>query len=223
MFKQSDIFRLPSLRRRIITVAAAMLLLPSVASARGVGCRGCDDCEPRVALKTNLLGDAALIPSLGVEVSLAHRWSLSADGVWAWWSRHEVNRCWRVFGGRLELRRWLGRRCGERAMTGHHLGVYASAASFDFELGGPGIQSPRLTMGGGISYGYSLKLSGRLNLDFAVNLGYATGRIIKYRPECGGYVSTSDSRRHYFGPTGVEVALVWWPGSRRNHPDYPRP
>ena len=60
------------------------------------GQTACDDCLPRVAVTTNLLHDAALTPDLGLEVSIARRWSVAAEGVWAWWSNARRHRYWRI-------------------------------------------------------------------------------------------------------------------------------
>lgn len=40
----------------------------------------------RLALKTNLLADAALMPSLELEYLITPRWSVAAQGAVAWWS-----------------------------------------------------------------------------------------------------------------------------------------
>ena len=107
------------------------------------GQTACDDCLPRVAVTTNLLHDAALTPDLGLEVSIARRWSVAAEGVWAWWSNARRHRYWRIAGGRLEFRWHPGDAPMKRALTGHHIGIYGSAHTFDFEFGGQGWQSPR--------------------------------------------------------------------------------
>ena len=58
----------------------------------------CDDCQPRFALKTNMLYDAIVTPDLGVEMSLARKFSLSVEGVYAWWSKDSAHRYWRIRG-----------------------------------------------------------------------------------------------------------------------------
>ncbi len=189
-------------------------------SAKGE-CVTCDGCEPRVALRTNMLYDAALTPSLGLEAGFARHFSVAADAVAAWWSNDSRHRYWRICGGLLEGRVWIGSRGGKRALTGHHIGIYGSIHTFDFEFGGTGYQSPRMTYGAGLGYGYSFRISGRLNLDLGIKGGYSAGRQIKYRPECGSYVAVRRSFHQYWGITGVEVTLVWFPGrGRNNHPDY---
>lgn len=185
-------------------------------------CDECDDCYPRVAMKTNLLHDAILTPDLGIEVSLARRWSLSAEGVWAWWSNDSRHRYWRVYGGWGEMRFWPGEKSRQRALTGHHVGIYGSLLSYDFEFGREGWMSPGLTYGAGVSYGYSIRVADRLNIDFSVRAGYSGGDLVKYRPQCGEYYCVSSGFHRYIGITGLEVTLVWFPGSgKHNKPDYP--
>ena len=49
----------------------------------------------------------------------------------------------------------------------------------------------------------------------------ATGKLIKYHPQCGTYVCTSHTTHRYLGITGLEVTLVWFPGKgAKNIPDY---
>ncbi len=184
-------------------------------------CDDCDKCFPRFAIKSNLLHDAVLTPDLGVEMSLARRFSVGVEGVWAWWSRHSANRCWRIYGGWAHMDYWFGRQSNERALTGHHVGVYGSLLSYDFEFGNTGWQSPELTYGVGLSYGYSIEIAPRLNLDFSIRVGYSGGDVVKYEPQCGQYVCLSHCFKRYFGPTDIGITLVWFPGKgRRNNPDF---
>lgn len=197
----------------IVTTLAGMV--PAAMSATSP-----TECEPRIAVKTNLVHDALLTPDIGVELSLPPHYSISLDCLGAWWSKRSSNRYWRIYGGTAEVRYWFGEEVAERALTGHHIGVYTSLHTFDFEFGGRGWQSPDMTYGVGISYGYSIPLNKRLNLDFGVKIGYAGGRLIKYKPQCGTYVCTSRSYNHHIGPMGVEVTLVWFPGrGDKNIPD----
>lgn len=180
----------------------------------------CDRCMPKIALKTNLLHDALLTPDLGIEVSLGQRWSASLEGVFAWWSNDASHRYWRIYGGWAEFRFWPGEKPVERALTGHHIGFYASLLTFDFEFGDKGWQSPDFTYGTGISYGYSWALNRRLNIDVSARVGYSTGKLIKYHPQCDTYVCLKHATHRYLGLTGIEVTLVWFPGrGHKNIPD----
>src|SRR3712207_9188955 len=59
----------------------------------------------------------------------------------------------RVYGGDLELRRWLS--YGRKPLTGQHIGVYGLLLTYDLEWGGKGYLGDRWSYGGGLSYGYS--------------------------------------------------------------------
>lgn len=171
----------------------------------------CNDCQIRFAIKTNLFHDLVLTPDLGMEISLTGKFSFSLEGVYAWWSKDSAHSYWRIRGAWAEMRYWFGSRSGTRVLTGHHAGVYGSVHDYDFEFGNRGWQSPDGRYGVGISYGYSLCLNDRLNLDFAIRTGYSIGKVIKYKSQCGEYVCTDISLHRYWGVTGLEVTLVWFP------------
>ena len=174
--------------------------------------------KPRYwALKTNLLYDAALVPNGALELYLGKQWSGVFNWVYAWWSKHPTNFYWRIYGGDIELRRWFGKKAEEKPLTGHHAGIYIQAATYDFEFGGRGEMGGvpggsiwnRTNYGLGISYGYSLPITRRLNIDFGIGVGYFGGIYYKYIPQDGKYKWQSTNRRKYFGPTKLEVSLVW--------------
>ena len=58
-----------------------------------------------VALKTNLLYDALLVPNIGIEVSLGKQWTVAGEGMLAWWSSDRNNRYWQTYGGYLTVSR----------------------------------------------------------------------------------------------------------------------
>lgn len=161
------------------------------------------------ALKTNALYDALLIPNIGVELCLSRNWSLGANWMYAWWSNRGKNNFWRIYGGDVEVRRWFGKKAAEKPLQGHHLGVYGQLLTYDFELGDRGYMADKWNYAFGVSYGYSLPIAKRLNLDFALGIGYWGGRYKEYLPVEGHYVWQSTKNRRWFGPTKAEVSLVW--------------
>lgn len=164
----------------------------------------------RVALKTNMLYDAALTPNIAMEVALSRRWAVSADWLYAWWSRDSSHRYWRVYGGGVEGRFYPFLSGGDRLMTGHHFGVSLSAFTYDFEFGGAGQQSARWNYSVAVGYGYSLEISRWFDIDFSLYAGFVAGKYYKYKPIDGHYVWQSTNRRRYIGPTKVEVSLKWF-------------
>ena len=170
-----------------------------------------------MALKTNMLYDALLVPNAGVEFYLGNDWSLGGNWMYGWWKSDRSHWYWRTYGGDITLRKWFGRKAKEKPLTGHHIGIYAQVQTFDFELGGRGYMGgepggdifDRACFGGGVEYGYSLPIARRLNIDFSAGIGYLGGRYFEYIPVDQCYVWQATKKLRYFGPTKVEVSLVW--------------
>lgn len=167
-------------------------------------------CRPfYMALKTNMLYDAALIPNGGIEFYLGKNISVTANWMYAWWKCDHKHNYWRVYGGDIEGRYWFGSAAHAKPLTGHHAGVYAQMLTYDFELGHRGYLAPRWSYGAGVSYGYSLPVAERINIDFTIGLGYFGGTYKEYLPIDDHYVWQATKRLHWFGPTKAEVSFVW--------------
>jgi len=170
-----------------------------------------------VVLKTNLLFDALLIPNIGTELYVGKDFSVGLDWNYAWWSCRERNRYWRIYGGDIYFRWWFGDKARNKPMTGHHLGLYIQAFTYDFEFGGKGQMGgapgsnmfSRMNFGAGAEYGFSLPVSRRINFDFTIGVGFFGGKYYEYKPVDGHYVWLSTRNRRWFGPTKAEVSLVW--------------
>ncbi|NPD91080.1 DUF3575 domain-containing protein [Xylanibacter muris] len=162
-----------------------------------------------VSLKSNMLYDALLIPSIGAEVYLGKMVSLNANWSYAWWKSDRHHNYWRYYGGDIALRRWFGQRAAEKPLTGHHIGLYAQILTYDFELGGKGQMGNKYNYGGGIEYGFSLPIRQRINIDLTIGAGYLGGEYYEYKPIDGHYVWQATKQRHWFGPAKAEVSLVW--------------
>ena len=169
------------------------------------------------AVKTNALYDVLLVPNVGAELYLGKNWSVGANWMYAWWKHDAKHWYWRVYGGDVYARYWFGRKAKEKPLTGHHIGVYAQALTYDFETGGRGYMGgkpggniwDKASFGAGIEYGYSHPIARRLNLDFTLGVGYLTGDYHEYIPMDGCYVWQATKNRRWFGPTKAEVSLVW--------------
>ena len=170
-----------------------------------------------MAVKTNLLYDAVLIPDIGVEFCLGKNWSVAGNWMYAWWKSDRHHNYWRLYGGDLEVRRWFGRKASEKPLAGHHIGLYGRIFTYDFETGGTGYMGgkpggtlwDKMNYSVGLEYGYSLPVARRLNLDFVIGVGYWGGEYHKYAPIDGHYVWKETRRRHWFGLTEAEISLVW--------------
>ena len=161
-----------------------------------------------LALKSNLLYDALLIPNLSLEASIGSGWTLGAGGMLAWWSKDAKHRYWRIYGGDLEIRKYFGTLSKSKPLQGHHLGIYGDFLTYDFEFGAKGYQS-KATYAAGIKYGYSHPIANRLNLDFALGIGYLHSNYKTYVPRDGCYVYQETKKRKWLGPTQAEISLVW--------------
>ncbi len=160
------------------------------------------------ALKSNLLYDALLVPNLSLEASIGSGWTLGAGGMFAWWSKDAKHRYWRIYGGGLEIRKYFGTLSKSKPLQGHHLGIYGDFLTYDFEFGAKGYQS-KATYAAGIKYGYSHLIANRLNLDFALGIGYLHSNYKTYVPRDGCYVYQETKKRKWLGPTQAEISLVW--------------
>ena len=160
------------------------------------------------ALKSNLLYDALLVPNLSLEASIGSGWTLAAGGMLAWWSKDAKHRYWRIYGGDLEIRKYFGTLSKSKPLQGHHLGIYGDFLTYDFEFGAKGYQS-KATYAAGIKYGYSHPIANRLNLDFALGIGYLHSNYKTYVPRDGCYVYQETKKRKWLGPTQAEISLVW--------------
>jgi hypothetical protein len=169
-----------------------------------------------IALKTNLLYDVALMPNLAFEFAFGKnkRWSMEIEGNVAWWSQTESPYyCYRVGFGSVELRRWLGA-ATLNPLRGHYVGAYLMAGTYDLRWRKQepfrGVQSD-LSYSAGFTYGYSLRLGRRLNLELGLGVGYLGGQYKRYTHNSDYHVYPWESaqQRAYFGPTKAKVALVW--------------
>lgn len=168
-------------------------------------------------IRTNMLYDAAAVPNLGIEFYLGKGWSIEASYMHGWWDSDTKHRFWRIYGADLTVRKYFGRKAQEKPLTGHHLGIYGQAFTYDFEWGGKGYLGGK--PGGylwdgcnyavGLEYGYSLPVARRLNIDFTIGAGYWGGIYYVYTPADGHYKWTETRQRHWIGPTKAEISLVW--------------
>ncbi len=170
-----------------------------------------------LAVKTNMLYDALLLPNIGAEYYVGKNWSILADWMYGWWDKDATHYYWRAYGGMIGTRYWFGEKAHTKPLTGHHVGVFAGIVTYDFELGGKGYMGgvPHETLWyrcmhyAGIEYGYSLPVSRRLNIDFSLGVGYMGGKYLEYIPKDGFYQWQSTHRLNWVGPLKVEIALVW--------------
>ena len=170
-----------------------------------------------MGIKTNMLYDVLAVPNIGVEFYLGKNWSVVGNWMYGWWNKNSSHHYWRIYGGDIAIRKWFGKKAEEKPLTGHHLGLYGQAFTYDFEWGGKGYMGgkpggtlwEKTNYAAGVEYGYSLPIAHRLNIDFTLGVGYWGGRYYKYEPMDGHYIWQATKNRRWFGPTKAETSLVW--------------
>ena len=83
-----------------------------------------------VGIKTNLLYDALLTPTLGVEVGLAPKWSMDVSGSLNAWAVN--NHRWKQWMVQPEGRYWFCQRFAEHFLGAHVLGGQYNFGNIDF-------------------------------------------------------------------------------------------
>lgn len=174
-----------------------------------------------LAIKTNLLYDLALLPDLALEFTLPGRWSVEVGGQWSWWNTPTNHKnCWRIQVAGLEVRKWLGNK--ERTpLTGHFVGLYGMGGTYDVRFNDKTGYLSDWSYSAGLSYGYSLPIGRRFNLEFGIAGGYVGGAYKTYdvyNKEYDVFPKKADKRLRYVGPTKAEISLVWLIGGGKNEP-----
>lgn len=173
-------------------------------------------CNPLFSVKTNLLFDLALIPNIEVEIPLGRRWSLGAEVLFPWWLSDDNRYCMEVLSGGLEARLWLGDRQRHKPLTGHFAGFYLNGGEYDLQWDTKGYRG-KYFASAGLTYGYSLPLSRRLNIEFSLGVGvlYTDYRQYEAIEDYQILLWQKDGKYTWIGPTKAKVSLVWLLGNRK--------
>ncbi|GHV58550.1 hypothetical protein FACS1894182_11220 [Bacteroidia bacterium] len=168
-----------------------------------------------MALKTNLLYDAALLPNLTAEWYIGKQWSIAVEGNWSWWNfDRPIQNGWyhRIQAAGVELRRWVN---SPYPLRGHAFGIYSMIGNYDvrfftqneYSKGWLSYQS----WSAGLSYAYSFPIARKFNMELELALGHVGGRYYRYDYclDHEHWAQRSVHNRNYWGPTRVGVSLVW--------------
>lgn len=169
----------------------------------------------KVGVKTNLLYDALLTPTLGVEVALAPRWTLDVSGSLNAWNVND--RRWRQWMAQPEARYWFCHR-----FAGHFLGLHAIGGQYNFgnlpnNIKFLGTDFSKLSdrryqgwmAGAGIAYGYSWILSRHWNLEAELGIGWIYTRYDEFNCAGCGNKTAEDVPHNYYGPTKAAINLIY--------------
>lgn len=168
---------------------------------------GSDDAyRPRhlLALKTNLLYYAALMPNLELEYLFHDNWSAAITGNIAWWWKNSTNQSYRVATLDAEMRYWIKPRA---PWHGFYAGVFAGGGMYDLENGGNGYQGEGVMTG--ISCGFMWPIKRNLSFEAGIGGGYVYTRAKEYKPYEGHYVYQRTKAYNYFGPLKLKFSIVW--------------
>lgn len=168
-----------------------------------------------VAVRTNLLYDAFLLPTLGVEWRINTHVGIKLDGSLSWWGgeHDKVQKMWLV---NPEVRWYLLDK--KRFYVGAS-GSYGEYNIYKYMLGNllkddTGYQGK--LWNAGVTVGYQLFLSRNFSVDFNLGLGYT-------RSEYDSFVMTDGVRvykdrnksKSFWGPTQAGISLVWTIGGNK--------
>ena len=92
------------------------------------------------ALKTNLLSDIVVRPSLGLEMTVASNISLGISGTYGWISCQPWHDNIRLATADMELRYWFGNN-SSALLKGLHAGIYGAVYRYEFLFDGKGQQA----------------------------------------------------------------------------------
>lgn len=168
-----------------------------------------------VAVKTNLLYDAALTLNLGAEVRLLPRWTMDVSGNLNAWAVNGHR--WKHWVVQPEFRYWF---C--ESFSGHFLGAHLIGGQYnwgnlgmDFRFLGTDFSRLRDHryqgwMGGaGIAYGYSWIIGRHWNIEAEIGLGWVYTRYDEFECADCGKRTDSDHPHNYVGPTKAAVNLIY--------------
>lgn len=166
--------------------------------------------QSQIAVKTNLLYDAALTPNLGVEATVGKHSSLQLTyALHPWQSDGRMTRHWVV---NPSYRYWF---C--QPFMGHFFSIDAYGGQYRVQgvkLPLPVVPSEKdvrhagWMAGGGLSYGYVWPLSKHLNFELSVGVGYIYAKDKAY--VCGACNKLLEEKpHHYVGPTKAALSLVY--------------
>ncbi len=168
----------------------------------------------QVALKTNLLYDAALTPNIGMEIGVDPKHTFQVFyGLHPWKFNHgddqKFLKHWVV---NPEWRHWFCHRFNGSFVGIHAFGGQYNAANIKMPFGWwKELQDHRFEgwyVGGGISYGYQWVLSRHWNFEGAICVGAAYIEYDKYKcGACGRKID--DGHKIYIGPTKAALSLLY--------------
>ncbi|MDR0537540.1 MAG: DUF3575 domain-containing protein [Tannerellaceae bacterium] len=175
----------------------------------------CTASAQKLAVKSNILYDATGTVNLGAEYAITKNISASISANYNGWTLKKPM-VWKHILVQPEARYWL-----REVFNEHFAGLHFIYTNFNIErLALPmfGFQRKYLyqegtAYGGGISYGYHLYLTPRMNIEFSLGMGYLNLTYKKYEytkyPQPAGEEPAGLLGRSYVGPTQISLTFVY--------------
>ncbi|MCM1052282.1 MAG: DUF3575 domain-containing protein [Paenibacillus sp.] len=168
-----------------------------------------------VAVKTDLLKDVVLTPTVGVEFGLAPKWTFEVSGSLNAWPVND--HYWKHWMVMPEARYWFCQR-----FAGHFVGAHVLGGQYNFgnlhnNIKFLGTDFSKLSderhqgwmVGAGIAYGYDWILSRHWNLEAEIGFGWVYTRYDVYPCATCGTKTRSRKPHNYVGPTKAAINLVY--------------
>ncbi len=160
-------------------------------------------------VRTNLLYDAFLLPTLGVEWRVNRNVGVKLDGSLAWWGNEKgkVQKMWLV---NPEVRWYLDEVENLYVGAGGNYGEYNTYGYLLGKLWPDNTGYQGKLWGAGLTVGYQLNLPYGFSLDFNLGLGYTNFKSDSFSmvDEVRVYKEMNKSR-NFWGPTQAGVNLIW--------------
>lgn len=167
----------------------------------------------KIAIKSNIVYDATATLNLGVEYAITPNMSIDLSGNYNGWDVASDGKSWQHYMIQPEFRYWI-----HESFNGHFLGVHAMYIDYNiarmelplFDFSGKNIYDGN-AYGGGISYGYQLYITPRLNVEFSIGAGYVSMEYdkFKYNRKEGENEKLGRFTKGYFGPTKLGISIVY--------------
>lgn len=167
------------------------------------------------AVRTNLLYDAFLLPTLGVEWRINRDLGIKLDGSLSWWGGNsdKVQKMWLLSP---EVRWYL--LANKRFYVGAS-GSYGEYNIYKYMLGNmltddTGYQGK--LWNAGVTVGYQLCLSRNFSVDFNLGLGYTRSEYDSFAMiDKVRVYKDRDKSKNFWGPTQAGISLVWTIGGNK--------
>ena len=183
--------------------------------------------RPIVAVKTNLLFDAALAPNIELEIPMGRHWSFMVEDWFPWFrlghntagdsnkyyrsDQRPTRHSYEVWTLGAELRWWFAPGCRRSIpyLSGTFVGIYGAGGKYDVEYRSEGYQGEFTSFG--LTLGHSWPLSRHWNLELSASAGYVGGPQRHYIAEFDDarLIFHNYDRLRYIGPTKLKISLAW--------------